>query len=1193
MGWGMRGFWAGLAVLSLAWASPSFATTSVTRTSSFAYDASTGLLTQEVVEPNTSALRLEKDTVYDAFGNKTSVSLVGVDIVTRTNTTTYDTKGQFPTTATNALGHQESWVYDARFGKPTSHTGPNGLTATAQYDAYGRKTLETHEDGTKVSYQYLFCSGVNGGTLANCPTNGAYGVVVTPLASDGVTQNGPKTTTYYDTVDRKLAADAQSFTGSTIRGASQYDSLGRISQTSRPYFLSGGTPQWTVMTYDALNRVTKQTFPDNSTAQMAFHGLSITATNGLSQTKTIVKNSQGQVVSVTDALSKTTTYTYDPFSNLTKVTDPVGNVTTFSYDTRGRKTAMSDPDMGSWTYAYDTPSELVAEIDAKSQNKTYSYDKLGRMTQRIEPDVTCTWAYDTQTKGIGKLASASNTNGYVRVPSYDSLGRPSSVQLTIDGNLYTSSTAYDSNGRVSQVTYPSGFQVTYAYTSLSFPSTLTNTSTGQAYWTANTMDQELHLTQQTQGNTVVTNQGFDAKTGRLLTIQAGTGNTVENLIYTYDVLGNVKSRTDSADSVSETFGYDALNRLTSTTMLNVPSSVSSAYRTDPFGNLTWGYGPPGGAQPHAVLTLQGGTTNATFTYDSDGNQTTGLGRTIAYTSYNKPFTIAQGTTTLSFEDDTDHQRIKQVAPEGTTIYVAGMGVLAEQFTGTGGTVTWNEYLSVAGQMVGVRFNTPSTNTLVTRYFHKDNLGSIVALTDETGAVAQRIAYDVWGKVRYPNGAPDPTNSISTQTTRNFTGQERLADVGLVHMNGRVYDPLVARFMSADPFVQDPTDTQSLNRYTYARDNPLAFTDPTGYFLSGFFRSIGHFFSNFFRNPLNILALAIAVVTLNPELIGITGLTAGESFLLAVAGGAIAGGLSGGGLKGALFGAVGSALFWGAGQIAPLGSSPSFGTILKSAVLKAVAGGLVSVIAGGDFKSGFLAAGITALAGPEIQSLGLGPIGNAIAYAVIGGTMAAIGGGNFANGAFTAFFTYLVTTALSASAQTATSDSGSGSSGPTLSQGTGGVAFVGGFFDYTIGGNAISAYNAYIATGASAAYFTWDQAGSLASWLDANAGAVTAVYGHSYGGDTAASVFAAGHGTGVPLITVDPVSWFRPSFAAVAATASPWIDINAVGGQGSLPNFLAGIGGAWNNAPSSYTNVTNLPYSHAQIMCVVAPAGCAP
>src|SRR5262249_8306507 len=110
-------------------------------------------------------------------------------------------------------------------------------------------------------------------------------------------------------------------------------------------------------------------------------------------------------------------------------------------------------------------------------------------------------------------------------------------------------------------------------------------------------------------------------------------------------------------------------------------------------------------------------------------------------------------------------------------------------------------------------------------------------------------------------------------------------------------------------------------------------------------------------------------------------------------------------------------------------------------------------------------------------------------------------------------------------------------GPTLSHpGDGATAFVGGFFDYAIRGPVYSAYTQYIQDSPSlgAAYFTWDQRSALASWIDANGGAVTVV-GHSWGAATAATVVAAGHQV-ESLITVDPVSWLRPDYVAVAANA---------------------------------------------------------
>src|SRR6266436_2594695 len=113
--------------VGLVWAGASWAQTTATRSTSFQYQAGSGLLTQEVIEPNTPSLRLEKDYTYDGFGNKTGGSVSGIDIATRSSAVAYDAKGQFAVINTNALGQSETSEYDPRFGVPTKHTGPNGL----------------------------------------------------------------------------------------------------------------------------------------------------------------------------------------------------------------------------------------------------------------------------------------------------------------------------------------------------------------------------------------------------------------------------------------------------------------------------------------------------------------------------------------------------------------------------------------------------------------------------------------------------------------------------------------------------------------------------------------------------------------------------------------------------------------------------------------------------------------------------------------------------------------------------------------------------------------------------------------------------------------------------------------------------------------------------------------------------------
>jgi YD repeat-containing protein len=225
-------------IAAVIWSGDALAQTSATRSSSFAYDPSSGLLTQEVIEPNTPALRLQTDYTYDAFGNKLTTTASGADIATRAASATYDSQGRFATSATNAVGQSESWQDDPRFGKPTSHTGPNGLTTTWSYDGFGRKILEVRPDGTQTKWSYQFCNGVNGGT-ASCVAGAIYRVQATPLAADGTTPNGPTGIVYLDSATSPAtpgvltAAPCAPPSSMTASGASS-SRAGRISPPAAP-----------------------------------------------------------------------------------------------------------------------------------------------------------------------------------------------------------------------------------------------------------------------------------------------------------------------------------------------------------------------------------------------------------------------------------------------------------------------------------------------------------------------------------------------------------------------------------------------------------------------------------------------------------------------------------------------------------------------------------------------------------------------------------------------------------------------------------------------------------------------------------------------------------------------------------------------------------------------------------------------
>jgi RHS repeat-associated protein len=130
--------------------------------------------------------------------------------------------------------------------------------------------------------------------------------------------------------------------------------------------------------------------------------------------------------------------------------------------------------------------------------------------------------------------------------------------------------------------------------------------------------------------------------------------------------------------------------------------------------------------------------------------------------------------------------------------------------------------------IGMLLDAPGAATQV-RYFQQDSLASRIAIPDGTGTVLERLAYDTWGEQRNINGNADPSNTLSAANDRyGYTGQEELDGTRFVNMNGRVYNPVLGRFVSPDPTVSDASNLQALNRYSYALDNPFGYLDPSGF-----------------------------------------------------------------------------------------------------------------------------------------------------------------------------------------------------------------------------------------------------------------------------------------------------------------------------------------------------------------------------
>ena len=808
---------------------------SQSRESAFTYESASGLLTSVTIASDTTNLWMKTDHEYDIYGNKTRSTVTGADLVEpRITTTTYDpVNNQFPYQITNAEGHSETRLYDERFGQLKSLIGPNGQETTWSFDAFGRRIGEYRADGTSTITSYGIGSDLS---CASTSLNAAYYV-------KSVATGSPPVVVYSDKLSREVQRCTIGFDGTPIYKDTEYNARGQVWRASRNYFSNASSKIWTTSSYDLLGRV-QSVISDGvaGSTSYVYAGKTTSVTNILSQTSSRTVNVIGKLISVTDALGSNVSYAYDPFGNLTKVTDALGNEVSMGYDIRGHKIWMDDPDMGYWDYGYNVLGELVWQRDAKLQTTTMQYDKLGRMTQRVDGDGTTIWTFDTALNGIGKPHTITRPEDvYAKTYSYDMYGRAQNVTTTILGVDYTMSTSYAPDGKVDTITYPAGvgatpFATQNIYNVNGYLEKVQKSDASTVYWTANSMNADGQVTWEALGNTVDTIRAYNPSTGLIEAISTGSMGGVQSLSYDFDALGNLKQRIDDNQGATENFLYDDLNRLTSAEL--VEFALTKTYQYNAIGNIThksdvsgidYVY-PASGAnsvRPHAVTTAGGNT----YGYDANGNMVSGDGRTLAYTSYNKPYDIQKGGTYSTFGYAPDRGRIVQTSSNSTTVYLKPVGnssTLYEKQT-KNNVVTHKYYVYGGSGMVAV-YQERDNATADTRYFHKDHLGSTDAITDEVGTVIERLSYDPFGKRRAsPCNGTDPVCQLTSSITNyGFTGHEHLAGVGLIHMNGRIYDPVLGRFMSADPQVKYAKSTQGFNRYSYVDNNPLSRVDMDGY-----------------------------------------------------------------------------------------------------------------------------------------------------------------------------------------------------------------------------------------------------------------------------------------------------------------------------------------------------------------------------
>jgi len=750
--------------------------------------------------------------IYNGFGNVLSQTTTSTGIDPKAVSYIYDATGRFVETTTNVLNQISTFEYND-YGQLISETGIDGLSTQYAYDNWGKIKTVTYPNGKKSNYETKWL------------TDGTIGFYI-----KDITEGAPDIILKFDQFGRKVRTESQDFKGKKYSDII-YNTKGQVQRTISPYYVNDGytAAQITDYMYDQYNRATSVT-SNGLTKTTAYSGKIITETFPSGETKVSTMDAAGKLKGVNNN-GAYIAYNYYSDGQIKNTTAP-GSTIGLTYDTNGFKDILSDPDAGSYNFNYNVIGQLTSKT---SSNGTYSasYDVAGRITTENENGNNFSYSYITSGNGINQIDKISDPQGVFRDYDYDSYGQITNFTQKVGDKTMSTSYQYDTYGRTIAINYPGEFGIKYVYQTITGELIEIHTNTDQLVWKLLDVNSLGQLSKYQYGNYLETNLAYDT----INFIQNISTGTVQNISYNFDAKkGRFTSRKGLITKITENFTYYTHNQLSAVTSTQKPElNLSMLYSNEVIGNITsksdvgtFLYDQSGNAGPHAVTDITNVISSSIKEYHN-----------ITYTSFNKVSQITQGQYRIEFIYGADKQRTMMQVFQNEVlkrkVYYFGNYERHEE----GSNVIELYYISSASGLTAIYKKQNGVGEMY--YVHTDHLGSIHVVTGQDKLVKARYFYNVWGERK--NLDKTVGNIIQRGNDlpwlhRGFTGHEYITEIDLINMNGRVYDPKLGMFISPDPFVQAPDNPVNFNRYVYALNNPLLYTDPSGEFLGSMFWTVG-------------------------------------------------------------------------------------------------------------------------------------------------------------------------------------------------------------------------------------------------------------------------------------------------------------------------------------------------------------------